>query len=205
MNAMTKLLAVSVLGVMLSLSSASAPAATEPPPVRIAVVNIVKIFNALDVKKNGDAEIERLGKQLTDERKAKEDELDKLKTELNELAPDSPEYKEISEKMLRKAVELQSFSRYMEQKLLMETRLRTAAIYKSMNKSIEEFSRANGIGLVLASDDPDLTGARSQEELLSKITIRKVIYAHESFDITKSITEKMNTDAKALPAATPGK
>jgi len=200
MKAMTKLFVISVLGLVLSLSLSSAPAANDPPPVRIAVVNIVKIFNALDAKKSGDAEIERLGKQLTDERKAKEDELEKMRSELNDLAQDSQDYKDLSEKMLRKAVDLQGFSRYIEQKLLLETRVRTAAIYKSMNSAIADFSRANGIGLVLAVDDPDLSTARTQEELLSKITVRKVIYYHESFDITKAVIEKMNTDAKALPA-----
>jgi Skp family chaperone for outer membrane proteins len=199
MTMMKKLLAVTLLGVALSVSMSSAPAANEPPPVRIAVVNIVTVFNKLDVKKAGDSEIELLGKKLEDERRGKEDELTNLKKEVLSYDVNSPEYKDTQEKMIRKAMDLQSFSRYMEQKVLLETRLRTAAIYRSMNKAIADFSREKGIGLVLATDDPDLSNARSQEELLAKITVRKVIYFHESFDITNAIVDKMNTDAKTAP------
>lgn len=201
MKTMTRLLAVVALGIALSFTGSSAPAASEAPPTRIAVVNIIKIFNALDIKKNGDIELDRLKVQLDNERKAKEDEVEKLKGSLSDWKPDSDDYKQATEKLMRKAIDLKFFAAYSEQKLLMEARLRMAVIYRSMNKSIEDFSRANGVALVLASDDPDLSQVRNQEDLVARITNRKVIYAHESLDITKLIIDKMNTDAKAIPEA----
>ncbi|MEI8198415.1 MAG: OmpH family outer membrane protein, partial [Phycisphaerae bacterium] len=150
-----KILTVAVLAVVLtgalSLRSQTR-AADEPPPVRIAVVNIVKVFNALDAKKTGDTDFELIGKQLQKERDAREDELNNLKKEQMSYNPDSQEFRDTSEKMMKKAMELDSFTRYMREKMLLEGRIRTAALYRSMNKAIEEFSKASGIGLVLSMD-----------------------------------------------------
>lgn len=199
MQMFNKLWSVAVLGVMLTgvinLSSQTR-AADEPPPVRIAVVNIVKVFNALDAKKSGDTDFELIGKQLEKERTTREDELGNLKREQQSYNPDSQEFRDTSEKMMKKAMELESFTRYMREKMLLEGRIRTAALYRSMNKAIEDFSKANGIGLVLSMDELDFRDIRSQEELMSKIAVRKVIYAHDSYDITKKIIDKMNSDAK---------
>lgn len=194
-------LALAVLLPALVVSSASR--AADPAPTRIGVVNIVKLFNSLDAKMAGDAEIENLGKNLNAQRQELEDELNRLKQELTQYKVDSDIYKETSEKLLKKGMELQSFSQYMEQKILLETRIRTAALYRAMNNAIADYAKSQGFGLVLASDDPDLSQARTQAELLSKITIRKVIYAHDSLDITKAIVDKMNSENKTAPTTSP--
>jgi len=175
--------------------TAQTPAAA-PPPTKLAVVNIVDVFNRSNMKIDGDTQLENLSKDLQDQRRKMQAKVDELGKTIEELKKDSPDYKVLSEDLMKKAMELQAFSQYTEQKLLLEQRLMTAKIYRAINDTIANYSRANGVALVLVSDSPEIAGARNQAELLSRITNRKVIYAHEQLDITRAITEKMNTDFK---------
>ncbi len=187
--------AVSVPHAAAQAAAPTAPAA--PPPTRIATINIVNVFNSLNQKKDGDREIELLAQDLTKQRTAKEDEVKALQQELKEAYnPDSAIYKETQDKLLLKAMELSAFQQYMEQKVTLEQRSRTIVIYRAINDAIKTYAQANGIALVLVADDADLSDARTPGELLSRITVRKVIYAVPELDITAAIIDRMNTDYK---------
>ena len=187
---------LSVLALALTLALSSAARADNPPATKLGVVNIVKVFQGLDAKKSGDAEIDVLGKKLEDERHAKQDELESMKKEMEGYNHSSDLFRDMQDKLFKKAMELEAFSHYIEQKLLMEQKVRTAAIYKSMNEAIEAYAKANGIALVLVVEDASMSDARTPQDLLSKITVRKVMYADPSLDITAPLIEKMNSDAK---------
>ena len=51
------------------------PAANEPPPVGIRVVDIVSLFNGLQEKKDGDLDIQQMSSKLEEQRNTKNDEL----------------------------------------------------------------------------------------------------------------------------------
>ncbi len=175
---------------------AAADNTSAPPPTRLATINIVHVFDALNEKVAGDSEIEQLNKDLTDQRRKIEESIEKIKGEMKDYKAESPEFKDASERLLKKGMEVETFARFQQQKLLLERRIKTASLYRRINAAVEQYSKANGIALVLVTDDADIAGARTTEELLSRITIRKVIYAHESLDISDKIIEKMNTEYK---------
>jgi Skp family chaperone for outer membrane proteins len=190
---------VAVMALLVGGSSL-APAATEPPPVGIRVLDVFTLFNNLQARKDGDAELKTLNNKLEDQRKAKEDDLRKMLDNIDKsFKPDTPEYKEETEKMLMARTDLEAFTQYIELKIKLEKRLRTAKLFMEINKAIEEYSKANGIGLVFATDDPDLSKAANEQDLVSRITTRKVLYAHSSLDITQAIQDKMNTEYR-VPA-----
>jgi Skp family chaperone for outer membrane proteins len=169
---------------------------TTPPPAprALAVINIVTVFSRLNSKQAGDREIEALGRKLKDEQTAKEKALDEMKKEMDQYKENSKEYNDLSERILKGVMELQGFMKYRDEKVLMEQRLRTMSIYKQMNEAIEKYSRENGVALVLVVDDPSLGESRSQMEMMQRVAMRKVMYAHESLDITKLIIERMNAE-----------
>jgi Skp family chaperone for outer membrane proteins len=166
-----------------------------PPPTRLAVINLVKAFEALTEKTDGDHEIAEIVQKITDERTAREKEVKGLQDELKAYHEGSKEFDDTSEKLMSKSIEYDAFVRFSDQKIMLEQRVRTAAIYRKMNAALSDYSKANGIALVLVQDDMDVN-ARSQQELLQKITLRKVIYADPSLDITDRLVDKMNDDYK---------
>jgi len=177
-------------------AQATVPTPAAPPPTRIATINIVNVFNSLNQKKDGDSEIEIMATDLQKRRAALEDEVKKLQEEIKSYNKDSAIFKETQEKLLLKAMEVSTFQQFMEQKLTLEQRTRTIVIYRAINDAIKNYAVANGIAIVFVADDPDLSDARTPSELLSRITVRKVIYSHPDLDITAQIIDRMNTDYK---------
>lgn len=163
-------------------------------PTAIKVMNLVEVFNKMDMKIEGDNDIRDLGTKLENDRKKMEDELETLKKEIGSYADKSNEYRLTEEKMLRKASEISAQADFIERRLLMEQRLKTIQIYRTLLKGVDDYAKANSIALVLMTDTPDLLAARSLPDLTQKIALKKVIYAHESMDITKDLTIKLNTD-----------
>lgn len=201
MNKFSKMISAAALAIAVTagvsvMSVSAQTAGSNPPPTRVATINIVRVFDSLNEKKGADADLELLGKRLDDKRKQLEQELERLRQELKDYKPDSDVFKETQENMLKKAMELRSQSEYMEQKLQLEQRLRTGQVYRHIVASIEAYSKQSGIIMVLVADEIDITGSRTQAELLTKIAMRKVVYAHESLDITKAVIEKMNSEFK---------
>jgi len=130
-------------------------------------------------------------------------DLEQMAKELQTLNADSAIGKDAMDKAMKKGLELQNFSSYMEQKLTMEQRVRTAALYKKINDAVATYAKTNNVSLVIVTDKDDMHDARTPQELQQRITLRKVIYADEKLDITRTIIENMNAASHLGPAAAP--
>ncbi len=185
-----------VIGTLVLAGLVGVARADNPPPTRLATINLVKVFDALNEKIAGDQDIDALNKKLSDDRAKLEGEVRKIDAGMKEFKQGSPEFKLAAEELLKKGMELQSFSAYVQQKLMLERRLKTTDLYRKMNQAIESYAIKNGVALVMVVDELDLSNVRTNEELLSRITMRKVMYAHATLDISEKIVEVMNTEFK---------
>lgn len=196
MVALAAILAITFLNTGATAQTATAT----PPPTKIATINIVKMFNSLDEKKAGDKDIEVMARNLENGRKAIETDIETLKKEMGAYNEGTEAYRDTQERLFKRAMDLESHMRLMEQKLLMEQRLRTMALYRKMNKAIEDYSRANGIIIVFMADEVDFSNARTPQDVIGKITLRKIVYAHDTLDITAGVVNRMNEAWKQAPA-----
>lgn len=192
----------SLAAVLLSLTSATRALADDPPPTKLAVINIVQVFSSLNEKIASDAEIEAMRKDMNEQGRKMQEELETLSKQFSDNPPykeGTPEYKAMQDDILDKSMKLEVFRQVSEQKLLFEQRNRTIMIYNAMNAEISQFSKANGIGFVFVIDDADFTSAKTTQDVLSRITVRKIMYAAPPYDITKRIIEEMNTKYQLPP------
>jgi hypothetical protein len=102
----------------------------------------------------------------------------------------------MQDELLEKSMNLQAYTQASQQKLFLELRLKTAYIYRKMNETIESYCQANGIALVFVADNLNLNDVKTQQELQARVSLRKLVYFHPAFDITRAIRERMNTDYK---------
>jgi Skp family chaperone for outer membrane proteins len=178
----------------------AAPAASNPPPTKLAVINIVELFDKLDEKAAADDYIDNLKKDYEAAARKKQSQIDVATESLDKTyRRGTPEFRKAQEDLLRMTVELQVQQTVDQQKLFMELRIRTADLYNKINDAVKAYSETNGIALVFVTDNPSVEGARTQEQLQAMVTVRKILYAHPSFDITKAILTKMNTDYQLAP------
>ena len=185
-----------VLMLTVGLFRMSSGQTAAPPPTRLAVLDIVKVFDSLNEKVQTDQEMTNKGKEVTEQKRKYDEALTKLAAQLKDFKPESQEFKDVSDELLKKGMEARSYAEYSQQRQLLDRRTKTAQIYKRINDAVAAYSQANGIALVLVTDEPNVGGARSEEELLSRITVRKIVYAHPSLDISQAIIDKMNSEYK---------
>jgi Skp family chaperone for outer membrane proteins len=176
------------------VASRPAPTATNPPPTKLAVVNIVNLFAGLREKEVGDADIDKLKSDFEAQGAKIKKEMDDLDKQLPALAVGSEDYQKVQDALLKKTMEYQTFGNYAQQRLFIELRVRTAAIYRKINDAVAKYAAANGIALVFVADNSNMEKATTQEALMGMITTRKLLYFHPDFDITNNIKQVMNTE-----------
>jgi Skp family chaperone for outer membrane proteins len=164
------------------------------------VVSIVNLFDALDEKADAETRVDQMKKTYENESRTMQQEVERLTKEVDNpvvFAKNSPEHKKLQEELLEKATRLKVHDEIAQAKLMMELRMIPLDIYRKMSDAIRDYSASNGIALVFVADDTNaLSSARNPQELMAMITMRKVVYAHPTFDITKSIIDRMNTQYK---------
>jgi len=141
---------------------------TEKAPTQLAVVDIIKVFEALDEKRAGDAEIDKLNAELENQRRKLEESLKRQSEALRPnnpaamFKPGTPEYKQAQEQLLQDSMNYKAFMAVSEARRMMLKRLKTVEIYRKINMSIEKYARSKGIAIVFCIDELDLDSMQDQ-------------------------------------------
>jgi Skp family chaperone for outer membrane proteins len=185
--------------------------APDAVPSKLAVVNIVELFDSLDEQRDAQRDIENMKNTFAKEVDKRKTELERLEKDLQDpsgIRPESAEFRRMQDELLEKSMNLQAYTQASQQKLFLELRLKTAYIYRKMNDTIERYCQQNGIALVFVADTMNLGDVKTQQELQARVSLRKLVYFHPRYDITRAIREQMNPDFKlgaGRPAAPAGR
>jgi Skp family chaperone for outer membrane proteins len=180
---------------------AGVPAA--PPPTKLAVLNVVDLFSDLLERRDNETSLDNLKRDLEEQNRKLQNTVKDMEDGLKNFAAGTPEYRKAQEDYLKKAMELQSFGSFAQQKLLIEQRLYTVSLYRKINDAVARYSASSGIAIVFVAESATIERAPTQEGLQTLINSRKILYAHPSFDITNKVREMMNSEySGGRPAAT---
>jgi Skp family chaperone for outer membrane proteins len=178
-----------------------APAA--PAPTKLAVVNLVQLFNDLLERRDNETTLDNMRRGFEEDNRKLQDALKDMDKNLSSFGVGTPEYKKAQDDYLKKGMELQSFGSFAQQKLFIEQRLYTTTLYRKINDAIAKYAAANGIAIVFVADSANVERATTPEGLQAAINTRKILYADASFDITAKITQTMNTEYNTSRTPTP--
>lgn len=172
-------------------------AADKPTPLtaKVAVIDIVKVFNEYQRTKEINERLNKEQVDLQNQRKLKIDRVDALKAQLDNLNPDSPDYYKRQKELLSLSIELKNFTDLTAESIKTEFRVHTEDIYKEMLKAIEAVAKEQGYDLVLYQDTMEIHGD-SFPALLEKIRERKVLYSAKQIDLTQTVLDYINQTYK---------
>src|SRR6185295_16200837 len=132
--------------------AAVAPAG--PPPTKLAVVNIVELFDKLDEKAAADAEIDTMKKAYEQADRTWQTKIDLAIENLDKtFRRGTAEFRVKQEEILAMQVQQELERQVNQKKLFLELRLRTADLYNRINEAVAAYSVANGIALVFVADN----------------------------------------------------
>ncbi len=164
-------------------------------PTKVAVVDMVKLFNNYDRTKKVNARLAKRQNELKAERKKLVDKIGAMRAELANFNPDSKDFYERQKKLFRMSVDLKSLTQVGKEDIKREFRLSTEKIYKEIVDVVGEVAKQTGYELVLYLDAVPIR-SDSFPTLLEKIRQRKVIYSSPRIDITRQALDYLNQKYK---------
>jgi Skp family chaperone for outer membrane proteins len=157
----------------------------------IGFVQLERVINEYD--KNAE-----LSRRLTEELDARRAELEKdkeriemKKEELQLLARDSQKYRdsllEIQVEEFRLEARLKDLQRSLDSKKIEGWK----ELFRDISKAAESIAKQKGLRALLVVNRGELAGTNDQD-IMSQISLRQVLYADETLDVTDEVLEMLN-------------
>lgn len=163
-------------------------------PTAIATVDVGRIYNALEEKKQIDAELKTLQNQIEQDDAARVETLRQLDADLKVVVPDSPAFKQKRSELEFKVIETEAWRELKKRQLGSEQAIQKEKLYRKIVAAVGDVATNSGYDAVLYRErDVDFKGANSQQ-IDALIALRKVLWCKDELDITDLVTQKMNND-----------
>ncbi len=167
------------------------------PPVSVGTVNVETVFGNLDERNAIEADIQSRVSELQQWEQEQRKEISAMRSNLEIMQPDSPNYQrqreELEKKLINLRVELEVRQRQIEQ----HKALQMEQLYRKIIDGTEQVARQAGYEVVLMKDEtPNFTGA-NQQQMAALIQVRKLLYADADLDLTDRVTQQLNNNYAA--------
>jgi Skp family chaperone for outer membrane proteins len=163
-------------------------------PTAIAVVDVVKVRNALEEAREVTAEIERELQKFQNEDKARIQEIEELRQDLDLLEASTPAYDEKRQDLLFKMVEARTWQEVKKAQLNSEHAIQLERLYMKIVGAARDIGQLRGFDIVMSAERKiDFTKANAQE-IDALVALRKLLWYTEEIDITEQVIQKMNND-----------
>ena len=160
-------------------------------PVKIAVVSVGSALRnckaTLKFRERLIAENEKMAAQenrLSQEGQALADSLKAYK-------PDSSDYMERLQEMVRKQSELKAFQEINPRRSTLTQMQWTQKVYKEILRITKELAAEKGLTLVLGADEPEFPFQR-YDELVMTLSTHKVLYNNGCVDLTSEVVAQLD-------------
>ncbi len=134
------------------------------------------------------------------EAKGKQAELEKLKADLDLLAPGTSAHESKTQELLEKAAAAQGWNSVSQQLEASRRAREFLALYEAANKASAAVAQDRGIDVVLSTGQlPDMAQlARAEaQQIMAILQNRKVIYSKDAVNLTQAVVSRMNADFDA--------
>lgn len=181
--------AVAVWTVSAALNQA-APA-SGPEATRVAVVNLVSVFNQFGQTKVLNRKLDEHRAKLVDEANRLTAEIETARQERDAFNVNTAEWHKKNEIYTRKRFEFGVWDALEKEKMVAGHKNWIQKTYEAIVGEIEQVAKKNGYHVVLTQEDLDVE-TDDTKILLRQIFNRKVVYADASVDISAEVLRNLN-------------
>ena len=201
MNRITRLTAALAVTALLAGASRASAAPTADRPVRVATVNMPRVFNQIQEAVDIQARLRQDQAALVAERKGIADNLEKLKNEGGNYRKGSPQYADWRQRYVKATINLQAWEATAKQELDWRLKQQTRDIFDKIVAAVSEYATSNQIDLVLTDHQPTVSDEELEkipaEQISAVMDRRRVIYASKNADISDAIIASLDAKYKA--------
>jgi len=167
-------------------------------PARVGSVDVGKVFQEYQRKKDLDEELKEAQQRMEKEMESRRNQIDSFQAMLDALSQDDPTYAEKTRQLLQMQIEYKNWLDMSQADVSREVALWTARVYKDILDMIAEIAQQEGYDVVLYHDTFTPRGSDPQV-IREQIASRKVVYVSPAADLTQLILDALNARYRSEP------
>jgi Skp family chaperone for outer membrane proteins len=193
--------AIAVVTAVAATMSGAQPKAAALSGTRVAVVDLVKVFNDFEQTKAVNDQMKAYRDKLAKEADQKMSEIKAEEDALDKMTPNSPDRQQRITKIKKMQLEYKVWES-LEKDFVSEQYVDwVKKTYQAVTDGISEVAKKQGVQLVITQEQVDTTISKP-DVLLQQILNRKVVYSDNSVDMSSEVLATLNaTFAKGGGAA----
>ncbi len=175
------------------------PAAVASAQAKLGVVNTARIFNEMQETKALQTKLQSDRDGLADTERQKRGQLQALKESRDQLKPDSPQYQQRNEELVKASVEFEVWGRMMQLNVQRQQKQQIARLFDKIQTAVTEVAKNKGLDLVVAEQATEMPADMDQinvDQLKALINQRNILYAAEGLDISNEVITRLDATYK---------
>src|SRR5689334_20675991 len=158
---------------------------------KIVVANTVRIFNEMEESRALNVSLQNELNNLKNTSSLKKTEIDNLKNDLTKFKSDHPQYKEITDKILQKSIEYETWGRLTEADLSRRQKLQMKQLYDKIEAAVKDLAGQRKYDVVISQqnlDFPPLDNPQvTVDNVKATINQHNMLFVNPEFDITNQV------------------
>jgi len=163
----------------------------KPPPAKVAVVDIVHVFNEYRRAKDLTKEMEAFRDKMKAEGEKRAAECKALQERIKALADGADEAEKLKAELQEKGIALETWMKAKQAEALGKHKRLTEEMYKEIVSATGRIARRRGF-LVVLNAQHKLAETSNTQALLKQIRSRTVLYADQRVHLCKDVLKELN-------------
>lgn len=184
-----------MLGVCLVLAGRPTQAQGPGAPPKFGVVDLGEVLREFKEVQEMEAKLQQRAAEFKKEGEARRDKLDTIRFERDRLHPDEPKWLQLQKELNRLSVELELWAKFEKNDIEAESREQQSRLYKKALQAVETVAKQRGLETVFQLDSIDLNDPKDMVTS-QRMSVRAVLYASPSVDLTKDVIAMLNQASK---------
>lgn len=191
------IVAIAALAYVASVE-ASRPTAYRAEATPVAVIDVARLVDEIDERSEWDIRIEALQASINQEGKSRQAAMERRLTE-SEAAPNDEQRQLIRDEVALMQLRLEQWAQIKTMELDRERALKWQSIYRNLRRESSRIAETEGYELIMVDDnrgeintDPTNQQMSMEQQVLTQIMNRRILFAAEPIDITDQVIVRMN-------------
>ncbi len=183
-----------------------APAAmAQDAPIRVAVCNVVKVFQDLDESKDIQTRLKSELEKIRLDSQRKDAEIKEIQKRLTQYKPGSTAWIDTNKQLTEAVVQFEVWARSTELQIMRTEKEYLKSQFEKVRDAVKEIAEEKKVDLVLTERRPDVSNIEKlkPDDLRALLLQTDVLFSNSKVDITDEVVLRMNKKYAAAGAAQP--
>lgn len=169
----------------------------QPGQLKIATASASKIFLGMKEMRDVQTKFKQELADLDAQNRSAQQKVADLRTQLDLLKPDSPQYEEASRAYMKAASEHKAWLELNQGLASRNEKLQTKMLFDKITATIAEIATERGIDLVVSEQPPFNIDRMSSQDLTQAMAQREILYKNASDDLSDAVIAKLDQQYNA--------